>query len=143
MSAPRILLLLALLWPGYPARAADTPAPPDRNGDPLPPGAVARLGTLRFHHGDGAVAVAYSPDGKTLASGGYGDSEVRLWEAKTGEAVFKLSNHRGYVEALAFSPDGKLLASAGHDRTVRLWEPTAGKELHHFEAALGKNNNTA
>jgi WD40 repeat protein len=127
MSARNVLLLLALLWPCYPARAADTPAPLDRNGDVLPAGAVARLGTLRFRHGDGVTAVAYSPDGKIIASAG-ADKVVRLWAADSGKSLQTLSGHKHHVRALAFSGDGKTLASGGLDLTIRLWDVESGKE---------------
>jgi RNA polymerase sigma factor (sigma-70 family) len=54
----------------------------DNFGDPLPQGAVARLGTLRFNHGDGLNKLFFSPDGKTVLS--EGNSLVRVWDAKTG-----------------------------------------------------------
>src|SRR5581483_10565309 len=64
------------------------------------------------------TALAYSPDGRFLAAGGY-DNLVRLWN-RLGK-IATLAGHTNTVHALAFSPDGKILASAGADGRVKLW----------------------
>jgi RNA polymerase sigma factor (sigma-70 family) len=115
---------------GTPAATAELPV--DRQGDPLPPGALARLGTLRLRHGGQVYAVAYSPDGSILASGAR-DSGIRLWDAATHKELRHLQGHQNGIMAIAFSRDGKRLASASEDRTIRLWDVTTGKCLGLFQ----------
>ncbi|MFB7474461.1 trypsin-like peptidase domain-containing protein [Kitasatospora sp. NPDC056184] len=71
--------------------------------------------------------VAFSPDGKTLATAG-DDESVSLWDVATGKALTSLAGHTDAVFSVAFSPDGKTLASASFDQTVRLWDVATGKE---------------
>jgi len=126
----------------------DSPVPPtrppqapsasaDRYGDPLPDGALLRLGTVRFRHGNRLNCVAYTPDGKTIASGGFG--RIMLWEADTGKPLGSLVRtvsappapgrllesqpEHGHTFGLAFTPDGKRLLSAG--------SPSAGRDRGH------------
>jgi hypothetical protein len=74
-----------------------------------------------LHNGDGVPrALAYSPDGKTLAAG-FSDRAVRFWAMPEGRALGSLEWHLGGVQALAFSPDGEWLASGSADGYVRLW----------------------
>ncbi|RYP67830.1 hypothetical protein DL771_007007 [Monosporascus sp. 5C6A] len=69
--------------------------------------------------------VAFSPNGKTLASAS-ADKTIRLWDAATGTHQQTLEGHSRLVAAVAFSPDGKTLASASYDQTIRLWDAVTG-----------------
>jgi len=80
----------------------------------------------RFLHEASVQAVAFAPDGKTIASAGV-DRTIRLWKTATGELIRTVGEHEGRVLTLTFSPDGKLLATAGPDLKVYLWDPDAGK----------------
>ena len=97
----------------------------DRFGDPLPTGALARIGTVRLRH-DGAWVskVCWLPDGKHLVS--YGDDgQVRFWDATTGRRLGALRYPAGVVE-LAPDAKGKLLGLIGKDNRVCLYKLSAG-----------------
>jgi RNA polymerase sigma factor (sigma-70 family) len=103
--------------------------PTDRHGDPLPPGAVARLGTVRFRHESGIERFAVSPDGRAIAAVTQWD--FACWDATTGQPLRRLTSAQA-LQCLAFAPDGKSVAVGGRDFVVRLLDPASGKELRRF-----------
>jgi WD40 repeat protein len=96
--------------------------------------------TLR--HAAPVYAVAFSSDGKTLASGG-GNWMVKLWDVDTRKELATLSGHTGAVRSLAFAPYGQTLASGGADGVVKLWHPVAKRELTTLRVPEGRVESVA
>ncbi|MEM4413247.1 MAG: right-handed parallel beta-helix repeat-containing protein, partial [Candidatus Caldarchaeum sp.] len=77
-------------------------------------------------HTNWVFSVAFSPDGRLLASGSW--QEIKLWEVGSGQLVRTLSGHTDEVHSVAFSPDGRLLAS-GSRQEIKLWDVASGREV--------------
>ncbi|KAI9034767.1 WD40 repeat domain-containing protein, partial [Aspergillus affinis] len=78
-------------------------------------------------HSSAVQAVAFSPDGQTIASGS-NDKTIKLWNAATGEQRQTLEGHSDSVRAVAFSPDGRTIASGSYDGTIKLWNAETGEQ---------------
>ena len=85
----------------------------------------------RFHK-----AVAFSPNGEWVASGGV-DQSVRVWEVSSGELLHEINGHEGLVSQVVFSPDSESLFSASFDATVRQWDVTSGEPIAVYEGHEG------
>jgi WD40 repeat protein len=138
---------LLLGTPGYPSGAqvknSQRPAAwgplDDALGDPLPSGAVLRLGTGRLRQGAAVACVTWSPDCLWVASGG-GDTVVRLWDADNGREIRHFARHGSAIRHISLTPDGNLAASVDKAGVLIVWQTATGTEqwmnVHDENAAV-------
>src|ERR1043166_6703115 len=122
---------------GKPTPQAPREARLDLHGDPLPSGAIARLGTVRLHHEGRIAAIAFSPDGRSIAAacGGEKGLSLRFWQTDTGQELSRIhvDKDRSAFSAngLAFTPDGKGVII--YTCTLKMYDCASGKLLRSFQ----------
>ena len=79
---------------------------------------------MKLSHQSGVASVDWSPDGKRIAVGTWGQ-EVKIWDAEKGIELTTFRGHSGSVYAVAWSPDGQRIASGSEDRTTKIWDVTS------------------
>jgi WD40 repeat protein len=118
---------------------APSKPPVDSEVGTLPPGALARLGSLGLRHEGDVGSVCFSPDGKKIASVPQHDSTIRIWDSATGKllhafdapGIFSREFHTPDDFTLAFTPDGTSIA-AGVGSDVCFWDCQTGREVRRF-----------
>jgi WD40 repeat protein len=85
-----------------------------------------------------SLSVAFSPDGRRLATGGAANT-VKIWDVQTAELLRTLEGHKGEIYTVAFSPvgDGRLVASAGEDSVVKVWDSYTGELVRNLRGHKG------
>jgi WD40 repeat protein len=119
---------------GVPAPQADKQERTDFYGDPLPPGARVRLGSVQFRHP--SANVVFSADGKTLVSGGL-DGAVCFWDVATGKRVQRRQLRTpqgsfGRMHVVLVAPGGKVVVAWDNDEEAFLYDTATGKELRRI-----------
>ncbi len=118
------------------------PTRTDLSGDPLPKGAIARLGTVRFLHGDWVHSLAFFADGKRLMAACQ-EEFVRTWDTASGREVRRFGGRITGPMCAALSPDGKVIAAGENGPCIFLWDAATGKELRRLVGTLVGNGTRA
>src|SRR5262249_9277378 len=131
------LLICRPVLPALPGQSAEPVAPAgkppalDAHGDPLPPLARARLGTLRFRQGSRVNWVRFSPDGRTLLTIDW-DAVGRVWEPATGKELYHFTLPDPYQYEWFLTPDHSRAVTWGKNRPIRVWDTASGKAVREI-----------
>jgi WD40 repeat protein len=127
VSPKFLLVVLVLSYSGLSLLAQE----PSTNSEPVAPELILQTGQSAP-----VRSIAFSPDGKLLASGGFGEMAIHIWELSTGRQLRLLTGHVGGigtfssgVTALEFSPDSRLLAAGYSDSSMGIWNAVTGEEV--------------
>jgi WD40 repeat protein len=133
----RLLPTLAMLLLASAAQAEPL-ARTDAQGDPLPAGALARIGTTRFREGNYISAVTIAPDGKALAIAS--SQSIRILDLATGKELrtLKATGFANFTH-ITYSTDSKLLAGGDYSGRIQFWDPTTGEAAGQITPAAPEN----
>jgi WD40 repeat protein len=92
----------------------------------------ARRTATLIEHNDLLTTMAWSPNGKYIATDGSLSDEVIIWEVASGQRVSRFSGHSATVQSVAWSPNGKWVASGGLDNLIQVWDAASGQNTYTF-----------
>src|SRR5262245_50938446 len=134
--------LAALLLSAAALTATGSDPPTNLTGDPLPPGALMRLGTVRLRHDSTIWTVAFAPDGQSVFTGSH-DGTSRRWDLATGKEIprSRIARIKGKPMAVGAVRDGRLLLATSdwyyEAARIHLWDAATGKQLHEIDPGQG------
>lgn len=134
LSAALALVFVLMLGACASSQGIERSATPGATSTTVVPAIATALVMYKGHTG-AAIGVAWSPDGKEIASCG-DDGTVQVWNARTGQHIWQAQVSR-YAFAVAWSPDGRRIAGAGSDATVVMLDAASGRKLATFSGPSG------
>jgi WD40 repeat protein len=111
---------------------AQPPVRYDLYGDPLPEGAISRLGTIRFRQADAIGSIAFIDNGSSLATNTQG-KKINIWDTSTGKIRQQLTSRAASINQLTATPDGRTLAVLDNDGKVEIFDMPVGKSRIRIE----------